>query len=190
MNETNPNEFQPTPELVVVRAQPEDAEAIRNIQATTWIDTYPNKDAGITEGDIRERVGIDNPEVNQRRIANWLKGINDPDRNIFVAKIEGKVVGFVASGVLEGKNRLGALYVLPEAQGKGAGKLLMQKTLELNGDKDLYLHVASYNQKAIDFYKKFGFKGTGHKVTDEVAKLRHGKEIPEIEMVWQSNKGS
>jgi RimJ/RimL family protein N-acetyltransferase len=43
--------------------------------------------------------------------------------------------------------------------------------------------VASYNQKAISFYEKFGFKKTGKSVIEDVARFPSGATIPEIEMV-------
>ena len=189
MNESNT----PTQELespvVVEPATAADAEAVLNVQRLTWLDTYPNEEAGITREDIRVRVEGEHGELIPQKIERWKKGIESTDgsRKVFVARVDGKVAGFAAPGFIDGQRRIGAIYVLPEAQGKGVGSSLMQQALTWHEhDEDVYLHVASYNNSAIDFYKRFGFKETGKDVTDDAAKLKGDKEIPEIEMVLKA----
>jgi len=85
--------------------------------------------------------------------------------HIFViAENGGKDIGFTSYSRLDDDGRLAVklhkLYVLPEAHGKGLGKLLMNevrdKAIEM-GAKALILNVNRYN-KALDFYERAGFK--------------------------------
>jgi diamine N-acetyltransferase len=56
--------------------------------------------------------------------------------------------------------KLHKLYVLPETQGKGVGKLLLkevEKIAQQNNNKKILLNVNRYN-KALEFYKHQGYK--------------------------------
>lgn len=188
--QTLPKPEQPSPILEVQLAKPEDAAGVFDVQRQTWIDTYPNAEAGITEQDIRNRVEGEHGELVPDKIAWWRKGIETSGENraIFVVKDDDKVVGFVAPGIMDGQRRIGAIYVLPEAQGKGLGRKLLNKAIDWHGrDKDIYLHVASYNDNAIGFYEKNGFEKTGRAVEDLDARERGVVEIPEIEMVLKAD---
>ncbi len=174
---------------IVELAIPADAEGVFNVQRLTWLATYPNADAGITEDDIRIRVEGEHGEIISQKIEHWRKcnEATGSERATFVVHDDSRVVGFAAPAIIEGRRRIGAIYVLPEAQGKGVGGKLLQKAIEWHGrDEDIFLHVASYNQNAIEFYKKNGFVETDTKIKDEVAQLGRGKEIPEIEMVLRA----
>lgn len=64
---------------------------------------------------------------------------------------------------LSGVTKLHKLYVLPETQGKGAGRLLVQKIEEAaakNGNDKVTLNVNRYNS-AVDFYLKNGYTKAG-----------------------------
>lgn len=177
--------------MSVEPAKPEDAEDVFNVQRLTWLATYPNVEAGITKEDIRVRVEGEHGELIPQKIERWRQGIEAAcnERATFVVRDNDKVVGFIAPAIRDGQRRIGAIYVLPEIQGKGVGGKLLQKALEWHGrDEDIFLHVATYNHSAIDFYKTNGFEETGNEIKDEVAQLGNGKEIPEIEMVLRAKK--
>jgi len=87
----------------------------------------------------------------------------DDNHNFILIKDDNEIVGF-ADYELHYKNeavtRIHKIYVLPETQGKGFGKDMMQfienKALEYN-DIKLSLNVNRFN-KAKDFYENQGFK--------------------------------
>lgn len=64
---------------------------------------------------------------------------------------------------LSGVTKLHKLYVLPETQGKGAGRLLIEKVEEAatkNGNDKVSLNVNRYNT-AVNFYQKNGYIKAG-----------------------------
>jgi ribosomal protein S18 acetylase RimI-like enzyme len=76
------------------------------------------------------------------------------------------------------------LYVAPKFQGQGIGSKLLQSALEwLGPKKDVFLHVLSYNQNAIDLYERFGFVKTGKEFPEEFDEEKGIKLLPEIEML-------
>lgn len=155
------------------------------MQTNTWLATYPDAKLGITEDDIRRRIIGKDRELLKRRISDWREGIakDGPTKTTYVAKVDGKVVGFTLPLITsDGQHSLGALYVLPEFQGHGIGYALAQKNLDWHGNQPIYLAVAAYNQRAISFYKSFGFVETGKKLEDLTARKLGEKELPEIEM--------
>jgi ribosomal protein S18 acetylase RimI-like enzyme len=168
-------------------AKTEDSEAIFNVQRLTWLNTYPNLEAGITKEDVRRRIEGEHGELIPVKIERLRKRVEmgGEKEAVFIVKDEDKVVGFVAPAIIEGQRRIGAIYVLPDAQGKGIGSRLLQKAIEWHGGgEDIFLHVASYNQKTIEFYKKYGFHIT-REVEDNNPLVKEGKAkaIPSLEMV-------
>ncbi len=82
-----------------------------------------------------------------------------------------------------GKYKLHKLYILPDQQGKGIGKFLVQHIvadLKSHGARSLYLNVNRYNSSAKAFYEKVGFKqlkdedihiGEGYYMNDHVLEM-------------------
>ena len=172
-------------------AKPDDAAEVFDVQRRTWLDTYPNAEAGVTYDDLKVRLEGENGELIPQKVERWKEGIESTGekRATFVVRDNGKIVGFVAPGIMGGQRRIGAIYVLPEAQGKGVGGKLLQKSIEWHGrDEDIFLHVASYNQNAIDFYKKYGFEQTDNEIVDEAALQNGHAPIPEVEMVLKAQR--
>jgi ribosomal protein S18 acetylase RimI-like enzyme len=167
--------------IEILKATPEDAQGIVDVQRDTWFATYPNEEYGITLDDIKSR-DWDNPE----RAKRWGRTIeNMSDKaHTWVVKVEDKVVGFCSALKGENKNEIRAIYLLPEYQGKGAGKKLISTALDwLGSEKDVSLEVVKYNKQAIDFYKRMGFEVGQDLPPQPAGQLPSGKVMPEIEMI-------
>ena len=119
---------------------------------------------------IKEKI------INRRKNQYW-----------YVAEENGKVIGL---GILMNhgnlrKKHVGVitLMVNSDYQNKGIGSLLMDKLINLSESLNiirLELCVFRDNYKAINLYKKFGFKEEGIKVKSA---LKNGEYIDEIMMV-------
>lgn len=165
----------------VVDATPDDVEGISNLLRETWLATYPNEEAGITEEDIIARFS--SPEV-RTNTEERKKTVNSKmSEHTWVVRDGERVVGMAAGVKEDDKGWIQALYVSPDYQRQGLGKKLMEKGMEwLGNEKPTFIHAASYNTNAINFYKSFGFVETGIPVKSSVAPLPSGATIPEIEL--------
>jgi len=164
-------------------AVPEDARSIREVQYKTWLATYPNEEVGVTVEDIEDRYKDaftdENIQKRQKRMLDKTE-----NENYFVAKIDGKVVGFCFATKNKERNQLSAIYILPEFQGRGLGKILWDSVSTfIDTSKDTYVEVVAYNIQAIEFYKRLGFIDTGRRWSDEIFKMKSGALLPEMEMV-------
>jgi ribosomal protein S18 acetylase RimI-like enzyme len=166
--------------IIISEAIPEDAVGIRKIQKETWLCTYPNEKLGVTKADIEEKVN----ELQAKGTESLVERIkNDESSKTYVARDGSEIVGYVAVQKTEDENKIRAIYVLAPYQGQGIGRSLMEKALEFMGsDKRISLEVVSYNTKAIEFYKRFGFVEDGE-IVDETYHLASGKALPEIRMI-------
>lgn len=170
-------------QIKIVDSVPNDIPVISDVLKTTWLDTYPNAENDITRADIESRFLPDDTEEGRKRLEYRMQRYKDPNIHQWVAKDGEKIIG-LCTAVKEGsQGRIQAIYVLPSYQGKRVGKRLMEAGLSWLGNKqDVYINVVSYNQKAIEFYTKFGFVKTGKEARDAAAILPSGKILPEIEM--------
>lgn len=81
----------------------------------------------------------------------------------YVLKENGKPLGFIGIELFSSKTndlKIQKIYVLPDAQGKGVGKKLIEKAIEIaqeKGIEQVILNVNRFN-KAVSFYQKIGFK--------------------------------
>jgi len=167
-------------------ATPSDAPAISRIQRLGWESTYINDAVGIT----REKMTalLANTEERIEKTRQTIADITWTKDGLWVAEDNGTVVGFVRPRMDDrGRHRVGALYVLPEAQGKGVGSLLLEKVKEFFHDHPISLEVATYNHRARRFYEQHGFQATGH--LSEIETKKDGVRffaIPVEEMVWKA----
>jgi GNAT superfamily N-acetyltransferase len=130
-----------------------DLETIRQIAETTWWATY----SPILE---KEQIAFMLDELySVEKISSQLK--NNTQTYLLLTE-EARPVAFAAYSLREEDldiYKLHKIYCLPETQGKGYGKVLIneveKKTVEA-GKKILDLNVNRHN-KAKNFYEKMGF---------------------------------
>lgn len=91
---------------------------------------------------------------------------------ILIAAIGDQMVGYLqlcernlpVANPEPGDQQIEALYVLPDRQGSGIGRTLLQTALAHPRAKqaaNIYLDVWEENRRAVDLYAKFGFKPAG-----------------------------
>ncbi len=170
------------PAVVVALATPEDARAISDVMYQSWLDTYPDEEAGITREDIEEfyknQFSEERLQKNRERLAN-----RPANEYALVAKVNDAIVGVSRILKEDDRNKLQTLYVHPGFQGRGIGTALWHAAQGyFDAAKDTYLEVADYNARAISFYVHLGFQDTGKRLTDERFRMKSGAIIAEIEM--------
>ncbi len=139
-----------------------DVSRIREIAELTWPETYRT---------------IITPEQIEYML-NWMyskekivEAIESANQDFLVWENNGETLGF--AGIEHGYKgklitRLHKLYVLPETQGTGAGKHLLNAVIEeakKNNSTLLHLNVNKAN-KAVNFYQHVGFQIAEEEVLD------------------------
>ena len=169
--------------IKVSKAISGDAAAIQEVYYRTWLETYPNVEAGITREDIEDRwKNRNDPERIERR----EREISSPEPGsiLLLARDGEKIVGICRAITSGERNTLSSIYVLPEYQGQGIGNMLWREVmLHFDQVKDSEVSVATYNRGAIAFYQKLGFKDTGERFTEDRHRMKSGAAIPEMKMI-------
>lgn len=142
------------PTDVVVRlATAVDADAVREIGLRTWPPTY----APIVGEDF-VRCGLDRW---------WSAGIvleSIQAGRTIVGEHEGTLLGMASVGPSEHTLMLWKLYVLPEGQGRGVGRALVEEVLaraSREGFENVRLSYLDGNDHAAGFYASQGFAEVG-----------------------------
>lgn len=164
------------PNLIVREAKPYDAAAIGRLLQLSWLATYPNDELGITKQDI-EALALDSDEHTKRRAEKLAK--SDEKLRRLIAEVNGEVVAQCGFEYHPEYGYLRSLYVLPNYVSQGIGAALMVKALEMMHRYDrIYLAVATYNNYAIGFYKRFGFQKTEEGPAFTASPFASGKVLP------------
>ena len=93
--------------------------------------------------------------------------LNYLDSNIycfFVAKIDGKCVGYIGYMLIAGEADIINIGILHEYRGNGIGNMLMDAMIDdltKNNATCVHLEVRKSNSVAISLYEKYGFIATG-----------------------------
>ena len=171
--------------IEIAPATAEEVRGVAEVFYKTWLATYPNEEVGITTDDIEDKFKDSFTEEDLKKRAEKIKNTNDG--KMLLAKEGDRVVGLVRLTFHPDKNQLQAIYVLPEYQGRGVGKMLWAAAQKLfDPTKDTIVQVATYNMPAIEFYKKLGFVDTGKRWSDEKFRMKSGAVIPEMEMILKA----
>lgn len=177
------SEFEPTPHFEIDEMKLEEIDDATLMRKNSWIDTHTNSEKVVTAEWIEQRfVSLLSEKNLPARQERFLRNKKLGTLNAWVARDEvGRIVGSATPFINpEGKQRLGSLYVGKAWHGKGVGNQLMQRVVDwLDPDKPIHLTVATYNEKAKAFYKKWSFEEVpgSEKLFDE--------KIPEITMTRQ-----
>ncbi|MEI7480486.1 MAG: GNAT family N-acetyltransferase [bacterium] len=163
-------------ELIIEAFSIEDTFEIQRIIQEASRSVYVQ--GGKTQEEIEKEVTSALSEENIKKVRESLSTLTENEK-IVVAKVDGKIAGFVYIEKGEEKNILQAAFVLPQFQGKGIATKLWNNVKDfLNPKVDTYLDVISSNTNAINFYKKIGFVETGE--------VSAGRLLPEMKMVLKS----
>lgn len=169
--------------IKITLAESTDARGVQEVFYRTWLATYPNKKHGITADDIEFQFKDAFTEDAIRARGEKISRRSEENR-FFVAKEGERVIGLCGTVISEKENRIRAIYVLPEYQKKGIGRMLWDEAYKVfTPDGDILVDVAEYNANAISFYGKLGFVDTGKRWSDEKFRMKSGAIIPEMEMI-------
>lgn len=171
------------PKFTVSRMTPQDVIEAKKLIAQSWLETYENEEFGVSREFIEKRNADSLTEEAIKRTTDRLgySGVVS-----WVAKDEnGGIVGAAIQYVAEkdDKQHIMALYVDKNYHGRGVADAMMKKILSwFDKKKPVILGVATYNERAKSFYKKWGFKeiiGSEDLFMDT---------IPQIQMIREGEK--
>jgi GNAT superfamily N-acetyltransferase len=139
--------------MEIIRIQSDEVGVVSDLAEKIWPDTF--KDI-LTEEQIRYMLDwMYNPTELIGQIQNG--------HQFYLLKMDQKPLGFIGVQVNYPEPtqlKIHKLYVLPEVQGTGGGKLLFQQAVQVakeNKCDSILLNVNRFN-KAVGFYKHIGFE--------------------------------
>ncbi|MDH2416080.1 GNAT family N-acetyltransferase [Nocardioides sp. CER19] len=132
----------------------DDVDAVIRVGTEAWWATYAP-----LAGDDYVRSGIER-WWSREAIARGIE-----TGRTLVAETDAGVIGMASWSLLEDDDAvmLWKLYVLPEAQGSGAGRGLVHAVVVAAGDRPVRLTHVVGNAGAHGFYERLGFRETGRK---------------------------
>jgi RsiW-degrading membrane proteinase PrsW (M82 family)/ribosomal protein S18 acetylase RimI-like enzyme len=171
--------FMPAASLRLRRAYEKDIPLIRDLTMKIWPQTYST---------ILSATQIDYMLDMMYSEASLQKQMKE--NHEFIIVNDGiEPVGFASFSLLEpGVYKLHKIYVMPQNQGKGTGKFVINEILKaiiLKGGKALQLNV-NRNNRAKEFYEKLGFVvireedndiGNGYLMNDYVMEKKAGSQL-------------
>lgn len=178
--------IEPKSQFTVIEMTTSDVDEASVMRMQSWLDTYPNEEHGVTREWVEKKRSLQLSEVKrQSRKSKFEKLKAEGLGTGWVAKDpSGVIIGATTPWIDEsGVQHVGSLYVAKEWHGTGVASTLMQKVIDwFDPTKPIVLGVASYNERAKAFYRKWGFVET-----DDSEELFDGV-IPEINMARKGDK--
>ena len=148
----------PPPSVTIRLARVGDAPAIAAVHVDAWRATY----RGIFPDDVLDSLSL---EEFTKRHAGRLTNPAPADARVWVAEGARGIVGFSIGGSARdpdlppGTGEVYAIYLLPDALGRGIGRTLFAKslaTLREQGKREVVVWVAEANARARRFYEAAG----------------------------------
>lgn len=151
-------------------AVPADAEAIARAHVAAWRTAY----RGIVPDALLDRLSVA-ARYERAREALAAPG---PGRT-FVAELDGEVAGWCRTGPARdddppGETELWALYVSPDAWGRGTGAALLR---EAGAEGATYLWTLEANDRARRFYERHGWVCDGTRRERDLSVAVGGAEL-------------
>ena len=176
---------EPVPHVKIERAMGDDAIGLREVQRDTWLQTYANERSGITPDDIGWYFNTFKKSFSEAALQKTALELQEqkPNEAAFVAKDNGKIIGFEWAMKYPTRNELGALYVLPSHQGQSVGSGLWNQARSFfDPALPTRVTVNAHNADAIGFYEHLAFKQTEKELPSELT-FPSGATFSEIEMI-------
>ncbi|HEV8469815.1 MAG TPA: GNAT family N-acetyltransferase [Candidatus Limnocylindria bacterium] len=178
------------PQARIRPLEPADAPALARIHVRSWQVAY----RGQVPDDYLDHLTDEIP----RRAERWEGFIREAPglhRTLLAAEEDGRVIGFVNYGPPDDAASLGphvgelyAIYLDPDAFGKGHGRTLMDaavKGLTEAGFTEAVLWVLGTNQRARRFYEIAGWHADGgtkteHRGEVELREVRYRRDLSRV----------
>jgi ribosomal protein S18 acetylase RimI-like enzyme len=142
--------------MVIRRAISEDASSIAAIHVRSWQSAYQ----GIVPKQFLQTLSI------ERRTATWQEALAARTSDVWVAELEGRLLGWISVGKSRDADacadtaELWAVYVDPSAWRRGVGRALWREAefhLKSLKNSQVTLWVLLANSIALRFYDSLGF---------------------------------
>lgn len=160
--------------MILRRARPADATTIGAIHVAAWRATY----AGLLPDGYLAGLSA-------ARQARGYGALIQLGRPVFVAEVDGAVVGFVTAGPARraglGTGEVETLYVLDDWRDRGLGRRLMGAAaaeLAAQGHESLHVWVLRDNPGRW-FYARLG----GREAASDTARVA-GRDLPQLAYLW------
>jgi ribosomal protein S18 acetylase RimI-like enzyme len=163
-------------------AHPEDAEGMATVHVRSWRTAY----RGLVPDEFLDGLSVSD------RAASWRQQLvgGSGEQHTFVVDADGAVVGFASAGPSRdpfanpGTGEVYAIYVDPDAWGRGIGSTLLVRSTEhlrARGYTSATLWVLSTNEMGRRFYERHGWKLEGARQTYPIG----GVELEEIRYLME-----
>ena len=144
----------------IKKVSTDELEELKKLSVDTFSDTFTEQNNEIQMKAYLEKAF--NTDQLRRELSN-------PESFFYFVKEEDKILGYLklntktaqTDQVLDSSLEIERIYLTQEAQGKGIGKLLMDFSIAEAKRRNLlclWLGVWEKNEKAIAFYKSYGFE--------------------------------
>ena len=150
-------------DTVIRRATPDDAPALAELGAVTFIEAF---------GQLYSPEDLQAFLEDSHSVAAYARALANPDYALWVAERDGRAIGYAQAGpcglphadATPADGELKRLYLLKSAQNGGIGAALFDQALawlERDGPRTLWISVWSENYGAQRFYGRYGFEFAG-----------------------------